>query len=162
MHTNQRYQSRIVSFTLNERYDGSKGIKLKIERPVLFMFRPGQYALLRVSTLDNSWHPFTMASAPESRVIEFYIDVVVEGWTEQLWTMLKKYKSQEHLNIDLMGLYGTALVQSSSYTHVIAVGEDQQVIPYLSLLKQHVRSMLLSDPETFLSGIKQKEIETIR
>lgn len=101
-------------------------IILKMQRPTLFVFQPGQYAFLRVDSIDKSWHPFSIASEPDSSVVEFYIEVFGEGsWTERLWTKLNSLNSQnkrQTLNIELMGPYGTALIQGQSYTNVVAVG----------------------------------------
>ena len=98
-------------------------ITLKMRRPTLFVFQPGQYAFLRVDSIDKSWHPFSIASEPDSSDVEFYIEVFGEGsWTERLWTKLNSHNKRQTLHIELMGPYGTALIQRQSYTNVVAVG----------------------------------------
>ena len=98
-------------------------IILKMRRPTLFVFQPGQYAFLQVDSIDRSWHPFSIASEPDSSIVEFYIEVFGEGsWTERLWTKLNSQNKRQSLNIELMGPYGTALIQGKSFTNVVAVG----------------------------------------
>ena len=98
-------------------------IILKMRRPTLFVFQPGQYAFLRLDSIDRSWHPFSIASEPGSSIVEFYIEVFGEGsWTERLWTKLNSHNKRQSLNIELMGPYGTALILGKSYTNVVAVG----------------------------------------
>jgi NAD(P)H-flavin reductase len=48
---------------------------LKMNRPVLFRFKPGQHAFLRVPAIDGHWHPFSIASGPDSSILEFHIKV---------------------------------------------------------------------------------------
>jgi len=50
---------------------GARMVLLKIHRPTLFDFEPGQYAFLRLRSIDLTWHPFSIASGPSSDHIEF-------------------------------------------------------------------------------------------
>lgn len=75
MYTNKRFEPTVTEFTAIEDHEGSKMIILKMNRPTLFIFKPGQYAFLRVCGIDRAWHPFTIASAPRSNTVEFYIEV---------------------------------------------------------------------------------------
>ena len=74
MYTNQRFAPRVTEFTAIEDQEGSKMVILKMKRPTLFIFQPGQYAFLRFRGVDRVWHPFTIASAPRSNTVEFYIE----------------------------------------------------------------------------------------
>eukprot|EP00958_Prasinococcus_capsulatus_P018356 scaffold2140_cov394-Prasinococcus_capsulatus_cf.AAC.10 len=42
-----------------------KVVVLRLKKPVLFKFHPGQYVYLSCPTIDGSWHPFSIGSAPE-------------------------------------------------------------------------------------------------
>lgn len=80
-------------------------------------------AFLRVESIDRTWHPFSIASNPDSNEVEFYIEVFGDGsWTESLWTKLKNQDKRQQMYIDLLGPYGTALVKDSSYTNIVAIG----------------------------------------
>jgi predicted ferric reductase len=58
-------------------------VVLKMRCPTLSdLFKPGQYAFVRLLLIDSSWHPSTIASGPDSPFIEFYIEV----FDEQSWT----------------------------------------------------------------------------
>ena len=112
----------MTSFIAVKGHDGSRFVILKMKRPTLFVFKPGQYAFLRVGDIDRAWHPFSIASDPDSSEIEFYIEVFGDGsWTEKLFSKLKNDKRQK-LDIDLLGPYGTALVKEESYTNIVAIG----------------------------------------
>lgn len=89
MHINHRYRTRIVSASTVVGSDGSRMIMLKVRRPILFHFKPGQYAFLRVGEIDIHWHPFSIASDPASDSLEFCIEVFCDkSWTGRLWTLL--------------------------------------------------------------------------
>ena len=80
-------------------------------------------AFLQVQSIDKSWHPFSIASHPDSNTVEFYIEVFGEGsWTECLWTKLQNRDKHEKIIVSLLGPYGTALVKDSSYTNIFAIG----------------------------------------
>ena len=74
MYTNQRFAPRVTEFTAIEDQEGSNMVMLKMKHPTLFIFHPGQYAFLRYRGVDRVWHPFTIASAPRSNTVEFYIE----------------------------------------------------------------------------------------
>lgn len=113
----------MTSFTAVEGHDGSRFVILKMKRPTLFIFKPGQYAFLRVGAIDRAWHPFSIASDPDSSDIEFYIEVFGDkSWTEKLFLKLKNHDKRQKLYIDLLGPYGTALVKEESYTNIVAIG----------------------------------------
>lgn len=88
-------------------------------------YSPTPSAFLQVESIDRSWHPFSIASDPDSSVVEFYIEVFGEGsWTNCLWTKLQSKGKGIHqkMCINLLGPYGTALVKDSAYTNIIAIG----------------------------------------
>jgi NAD(P)H-flavin reductase len=105
-------------------------VVLKMRRPTLFDFKPGQYAFLRLSFIDSSWHPFSIASEPDSPYIEFYIEVFDEqSWTGKLWQLINDNRAEEgrtgsalRIHVDLMGPYGTGLVRKEDFSHAIAIG----------------------------------------
>jgi predicted ferric reductase len=109
---------------------GSKMVVLKMRRPTLFDFKPGQYAFLRLSFIDSSWHPFSIASGPDSPYIEFYIEVFDEqSWTGKLWQLINDNRAEEgrtgsalRIHVDLMGPYGTGLVRKEDFSHALAIG----------------------------------------
>lgn len=66
MHFNHGFGTNVTSFTAMTDHDGSRMINLKAKRPILFQFHPGQHVRLRIREIDRTWHPFTLASAPDS------------------------------------------------------------------------------------------------
>ena len=93
--------------------EGSKMVLLKMRCPTLFDFKPGQYAFVRLPFIDSSWHPFSIASGPDSPFIEFYIEVFDEqSWTGKLWHLINDNRTEE-------GRTGSALridIDPVSYT----------------------------------------------
>lgn len=56
MYINHRYHTPVVSSVAVEGGGGARMLILKLQRPTLFEFKPGQYAFLRLSELDVHWH----------------------------------------------------------------------------------------------------------
>jgi predicted ferric reductase len=160
MHLNHRYQARIVSSSIVAGCNGSKMIILKMKRPVLFNFRPGQSAFLRLTELDQHWHPYSIASGPDSSHLEFYIEVFDDNsWTGKLWTMLKQdgLEGGTGMRIDLEGPYGTGLANTNDFSHALACGSGTGIVPVLSLFKQHVRQLLLLDPANHFMELERHQ-----
>jgi predicted ferric reductase len=129
MHLNHRYKTRLLGSSIVSGTDGSKMVILKLSRPALFRFKPGQYAFLRVDKIDNHWHPFSIASGPDSSQLEFYIEVYGDkSWTSKLWTLLQEENekievtSSLRLFVEVMGPYGTSLAKTDDFSHILAIG----------------------------------------
>jgi predicted ferric reductase len=124
---NHRYKVPMLASTPIDGLNGSHAILLNLRRPTLFDFKPGQYAMLRLREVDNQWHPFSIASGPESSTLEFYIEVMSEGsWTHRLFDLLKKVEQhgieKEMIEFEVMGPFGTGLANSAVYSHMLAIG----------------------------------------
>ena len=152
MRLNCTYKSRIVSASAVEAMDGSQMLLLKIRRPVLFNFKPGQYAYIRLSAIDGTWHPFSIASAPSSRHLEFYIQIQggrrSKTWTRKLWNFLQDEGSRDSsgiIDFDVMGPAGSSLGKMNHYSHGLLVGSGTGIVPLLSMFKEHVHCLLRSD-----------------
>jgi hypothetical protein len=149
---NHHYKAKLESSSATTG-KGSKMVVLKMRRPTLFDFKPGQYAYLRLSFIDSSWHPFSIASGPDSPFIEFYIEVFTDkSWTGKLWQLINDNRAEEgrtgstlRIDVDLMGPYGTALVRKEDFSHALAIGTGTGIVPMLSLLNQHVRQLVRLD-----------------
>lgn len=143
MYLNQRYKSKILldESELITSADGKKMIILDVQNPDLFYFHPGQYVYLKIPSVDHVWHPFSVASSPNSKRIVFYIEVFGEGsWTFRLFDKLQGYLAgidkkpmmdPFDLNVDpdiynneieIMGPYGTSLGNVKDYSHALIIG----------------------------------------
>jgi NAD(P)H-flavin reductase len=126
----------------------SRMLLLKIRRPVLFHFQPGQYVQLQIPKIDSSWHSFYIASSPDDTFLEFYVQVFQENkssWTSKLCRLL--HGNDHHgsssdedeetniarkdgeltvnrLDIEIMGPYGTRLAKTQDYSNVVAIGSE--------------------------------------
>jgi predicted ferric reductase len=169
MHMNHKYMARLVSSSAVTGSNGSKMIILKLRRPALFRFKPGQYAFLKLSKLDAHWHPFSIASGPAASHLEFYIEVIGEkSWTSKLWKMLEDGGdggiSQKQIDIEVMGPYGTSLAKTENFSHALTIGSGTGIVPILSIFKQHVRQLMRLQPEAHFQSLhdhrrKMMEVE---
>lgn len=62
MYFSQKYTARLVSSSTIEGSNDTRMIILRLRRPAIFTFKPGQYAFLRLKNIDAHWHPFSIAS----------------------------------------------------------------------------------------------------
>lgn len=129
MHLNHKYNTKVTGSATVSGTNGSRMIILKLKKPVLFSFSPGQFAFLRINGLDNHWHPFSIASGPESNELEFYIEVYGKrSWTKKLWDLLalggncNEDISNLRMFVEVMGPYGTCLAKTEEYSHVLSLG----------------------------------------
>jgi hypothetical protein len=99
-----------------------------------------------VPSLDQHWHPFSIASCPSAGELEFYVEVFgPHTWTGKLWHLLdgngKGGLSQKDITIKVMGPYGTSLGNTKNCSHGMAIGAGTGIDPVLSMFKQHVREL---------------------
>lgn len=129
MYLNHRYKARLVSSSTIEGSSGCKMIILRLRRPELFCFKPGQFAYLRLSAIDSTWHPFSIASGPASSYLEFYIEVFGKSsWTSKLWDVLEDDNeknggySERYIELEVLGPCGTSLAKTEDFSHAVAIG----------------------------------------
>lgn len=90
-------------------------------------------AYLRIKAIDGTWHPFAIASAPDSDELEFIIEVCggTESWTNELWMLLfskcsvnGRHELKELFNhyLEIVGPYGCSLGGLNDHSHAIIIG----------------------------------------
>lgn len=166
MRINYCYSTRVISSKIiGEDKNGSTMILLRLKRPALFQFEPGQYAQVQFPDIDVHWHPFSIGSDPGSDVLEFYIEVYNDlSWTGKLRQLLDRgsdssklglretfQQSHHGIKVHVMGPFGTSLGRTQDYSHAIAIGSGSGVVPILSLYKKHIRQLLRLDPDTYFA-----------
>lgn len=157
MYLMHKYTTKLESYSRVMSSDGSKMLTLKMLRPSLFFFKPGQYVFLRANSIDRYWHPFSIASSPSSTYLEFYIEVFDEGtWTHKLWKEIG-YSDDRMIEFEIMGPYGTSLAKTNDFTHGLAIGTGTGIVPILSLFRQYVNILLQLSPETHLKNIQMQD-----
>ena len=158
MHMNHRYHAKLISYSAVWGTKGSKLIILKVQRPALFHFKSGQYAYIRIDAINTQWHPFSIASRPDSSYLEFYIQVYEgKAWTKQIWDLFDNESSFHNLKIEVMGPYGSSLTQGQNFSHIVAIGGGTGVVPILSMFKDHVYNLLRLDPKNFFNDLEESE-----
>ena len=98
-------------------------VVIRLSRPTLFEFKPGQYVYLKVPEIGDEWHPFSVASGSADPFIDFYIEVFDDqSWTHKLWKVLKHVEEPEDVIVDMMGPYGTSIANTDNYSHALLIG----------------------------------------
>ncbi|GKZ01556.1 hypothetical protein MPSEU_001106100 [Mayamaea pseudoterrestris] len=156
--------------------DTGRMLIIKLHRPTLLQFQPGQYARLRIPAIGTSeWHPFSFASEPESFCMEFVVQVSSreESWTNKLWKHLEQQQLLNAnettnklfpttLHVDVMGPYGTPLAQTSALSHALVIGTGTGIVPILSMYKQHMRRHIRLNPKALRdSERRRRELNVI-
>ena len=163
MKMNHQYRARLINAAPVVSSDGCKMIVLRIERPALFTFRPGQFAFLRLRDVDIHWHPFSITSGPDSDCLEFYIEVFdKQSWSSKVWDLMREHNTDPFVNsrtieFDMMGPCGTALAKTEDFSHALAIGTGTGIVPILSLLNMHVSKVLKLSPEVYFRELKQRQ-----
>ena len=107
---------------------------------------------------------FSIASSPSSPFLEFYIEVFDEGsWTHKLYEKLRSdSKGKNVVAMEVLGPYGTALVNQDATTNVLAIGAGTGIVPILSMFQEHVKRMLLLDPAAHLIELQEAERTAVK
>ena len=91
--------------------ESRKMVKLRVTRPTTFVFRPGQHVFIAIKTIDFHWHPFSIASAPREKTLDFYVEVMStskmdgsDSWTHKLW---RDAKDGLVTKVSINGPYGS-------------------------------------------------------
>lgn len=119
MHFHHSYHTHVVACSAVQGTGSSRMMVVRLKRPPLFRFQPGQYAFVKISRIDCHWHPFSIASGPSSSYLEFYIEVT-GYWTQTLWTLLEE--AQDAVEAQVMGPCGSVLAKTEDYSHALAIG----------------------------------------
>ncbi len=142
-------------------HDGGeqKIIELVVECPPNFVYTPGQYAELRFRPISgNEWHPFTIASAPNSdariydgknvKVLVFFIRATGR-WTEAFYDYAAAFDlSKATMQVSVRGPHGAPAANFSEYRDIIVIGSGVGVTPLLSVWQYMVgRSKQQNNPE---------------
>ena len=151
MHMTRKYRTKLMSSSTVPGSDGSKMMILNLRKPALFTFKAGQYAYLKIASIDNHWHPFSISSDPSSDTLQFYVEVVgFKSWTAKLWDMIgeeaESWFSARCIDVEIMGPIGTELARTDRFSHILAIGTGSGIVPILSMFKQQVNQLLRLDP----------------
>ena len=113
-------------------------IYIQFKRPHYFKFRSGQWVRVSCPAFSctfNEHHAFSMASAPQSPVLELYIKAV-GPWTWKLRNEIIEAQSSclPYPVINLNGPFGDGNQEWTNYEVVVMVGGGIGVTPYASTL----------------------------
>lgn len=140
-------RSRYSLLTLIERVDFSEDLavfRLRADEPV--DFTPGQYATIGLvddSTDRPLLRPYSVASAPGSTELEFFIERVEEGaLTSQLWQLDRGAKVWMRNKI-----VGRFVLDSSRLCHFMAATVTG-IGPYVSIVRDQLRALDNGDLES--------------
>ena len=168
MYMHQRYPVRVLSSSLCASQN-QRTIVLRVQRPVLFRFRAGQYAYIKCDKIDGHWHAFSMASEPSAKHLEFLIQVFADNnnnnnnsWTDKLWTLLEQQQQQVvnasmQLQVEIMGPCGTGLGDLNKFSDVLALGTGTGIVPLLSILRHHANQLLRLAPSAHQQDSQERQ-----
>lgn len=165
MYLYHRYFTNVVNVhAIDSEMENGRLVVLKVRKPELLHFSPGQYLYLKIPMIDNYWHPFSIGSSPESRTLDFYIEVhSEESWSGRLFQAIRDEErvwdkslgrcedipmayDSSRISVEVLGPYGTALGNKMNFTHAVAIGTGTGVVPCLSALQDHVHQCLSLHP----------------
>jgi hypothetical protein len=92
----------------------------------LFEFKPGQYAYYVSVSSIRLWHPFSIASGPDSPFIEFYIEVFEQSWTGKLVAADQRQSRRR-------GEQGSAASTLTSWVHMARAWSGRKILVTPSL-----------------------------
>jgi len=159
-HTSVLVESKAIGSNSS---DKQKMAIMKVKKPNLFHFYPGQYVYLKVPAVDNRWHPFSIGSAPESETLDFYIKVYKDtSWSGKVFKLLQDHQMDkkasggvfddnpiEQIKVEVLGAYGVGIGDKLKYSRALFVGSGTGFVPCLSLLHEHVNKCVTIDPGTY-------------
>jgi hypothetical protein len=172
MYLNHRYFTTLSRASAIDTTDTSgKGrlVILKTKKPELFHFSPGQYVYLKVPSVDNRWHPFSIGSGPEAKSLDFYIKVHDEkSWSGRLFQKISEQENAskdvwdddtngthyQNFKIEILGPYGCPLGNKSEYTRAMVIGTGTGIVPCMSALQEHTNQCIALDPTKYEKGLK--------
>lgn len=171
---NHTYRTSIAASSAVTSSKGTRMAIIKVHRPALFHFKPGQYCMLRIRAIDRHWHPFSIASGPESDYLEFYMEVYGRtSWTNKLWNMISEHKneplnpktrtvvSHQSITVEVKGPYGTSLGKVEEFSHALVIGSGTGIVPILSMLKQHIYQLRRLDVATYKQEKELRDRKTM-
>ena len=139
--------SQYVELTLVERVDFSDDLavfRLRAEAPV--DFTPGQYATLGLRPPDQDrplLRPYSVASAPGTRNLEFFIERVDEGTlTPRLWAL--DPGATLWMRKRIVGRF----VLDEDHRHHVMVATVTGVGPYLSIARHQQQALQTGERST--------------
>lgn len=139
--------------------EGKKSLILTLNKPHTFGYNPGQYVYLKAKVLDSFWHPFSVASEPNEKVLRFYIDVYEPGsWSHKLWELTENGTigtGCPHL-FEVTGPYGTSF-DFNGVNHLCLVGAGTGIVPMMSAMRSVTRQFKLLQAEKYISSLQRQE-----
>jgi hypothetical protein len=137
--------------------DTPKAVTLSLNKPITFGFLPGQYVFLRITSIDSSWHPYTIISTNKEDYLEFHVDVKAPGsWSHALFDKVKSRTTGKHtFHVDVIGPFGNAVMDTKA-SHLCLIGSENGILPLISVYKYIVNKWLEIDANTFLTMERKK------
>lgn len=125
-HSTIKGQTVLHSVTIEQ----TNVVKLTIQRPSHFKFRPGDYVLLNIPQVARyEWHPFTLSSAPEDHHV-LTVHIQSKGnWTDKVFDRYKQLIDEEAEMLEappericIDGPYASSARHAPNCAHVILIG----------------------------------------
>lgn len=118
-------------------------LQLRIQKP--FPYQPGQYAEIKIPSINNEWHPFTIASSPHEEYMSFFIKKLGD-WTDVIHRKFQERLFEDEadsLLVQVRGPFGAPCQHASStYDRVVLISGGIGATPFSSICKylQHLQT----------------------
>ena len=118
---------------------------LRLARPPQWTFSAGQHVRMRIPGVSSlEWHPFTIASCPDSTQLEFIIRAI-EGsnpkqrtWTAKAFELFEALAAARvrDVLVDVEGPYGSVMENAFALPNVALFASGTGIVPMLSVLRE--------------------------
>lgn len=143
-------------------FKSNQVLELRVPKP--FKYKAGQYAEIKVPSINNEWHPFTIASASHETTMSFYIKALGD-WTDALHAAFQSRLDGdvlETLAVRVRGPYGAPCQDVKGYERVVLISGGIGATPFSAVCKDlHHLNTTLNKPivSDFKKGHGLKAIE---
>lgn len=120
----------------NSAFKDDKVLELRVPKP--FNYKSGQYAEIKVPSLNREWHPFTIASAAHEDTMVFYIKNLGD-WTSKLHDAFQQRMDgavSQPLIVQVRGPFGAPAQHVNGYERVILIAGGIGGTPFSAICKE--------------------------
>ncbi|KAJ7294654.1 hypothetical protein O6H91_21G005900 [Diphasiastrum complanatum] len=154
-------------------------LALHMTKPTAFKYQSGMYMFLQCPSISSfEWHPFSITSAPGDKYLSVHIRIYGD-WTEEMrGTFAKAIESVQNSSFQaanaeidqdirfpklyIDGPYGAPAQDYKKYDVMLLVGLGIGATPFISILKDLLNHIKISEQQTDLQADMGKTNDTLK